>query len=119
MDDTSSTARARLTAERRDALERLKAARSTVDRLRAERAADPSADDEHDPDGSTLSGEWTMAEAQRRLAESTLDGIERALARLGTGSYGVCTSCGRPVEPVRLAARPAAPTCLACASAQQ
>ena len=39
------------------------------------------------------------------------------LSRLDQGSYGRCEQCGRPIAPARLAARPAARTCIRCASA--
>jgi DnaK suppressor protein len=39
-------------------------------------------------------------------------GIEAALLRIELGSYGLCTVCGRPIEPARLAAMPEAATCL-------
>jgi len=31
------------------------------------------------------------------------------------GVYGICETCGRPIAPERLAARPAARTCIDCA----
>ena len=74
-----------------------------------------NADDEHDPEGATIAFErqQTVAlleQARRRLAE-----IDAALARRETGDYGVCETCGRPIGAERLAARPAARTCIDCA----
>ena len=31
------------------------------------------------------------------------------------GIYGICETCGRPIAPERLAARPATRTCIDCA----
>jgi RNA polymerase-binding protein DksA len=45
-------------------------------------------------------------------AEQTLAQIERALARLDAGTYGVCERCGEPINPERLQARPAATLCI-------
>jgi DnaK suppressor protein len=41
--------------------------------------------------------------------------VEAALVRREVGDYGTCETCGRPIVPERLAARPAAPTCIDCA----
>ncbi|HEX2074615.1 MAG TPA: TraR/DksA C4-type zinc finger protein [Geodermatophilus sp.] len=74
-----------------------------------------NADDEHDPEGATIAFERQqvaalLAQARRRLAD-----VEAALARRADGSYGRCEACGRPIAPERLAARPAARTCIDCA----
>ena len=47
--------------------------------------------------------------------ESTLEHIERALARIGEGTYGVCESCGEPIQPARLRAMPDRTLCIDCA----
>jgi DnaK suppressor protein len=58
--------------------------------------------------------------AVRLLAELTererseVAEIDAALARIEGGSYGVCLSCGGPVERARLRAIPEARLCLAC-----
>ena len=46
----------------------------------------------------------------------TLDEVERALGKLGDGSYGACEDCGRPIDPLRLEAKPAARYCIDCAA---
>jgi RNA polymerase-binding protein DksA len=74
-----------------------------------------NADDEHDPEGATIAFERQqiaalLEQAHRRLAE-----IDDAVARREAGSYGICESCGRPIGAERLAARPAARTCIDCA----
>jgi RNA polymerase-binding transcription factor DksA len=47
---------------------------------------------------------------RQRLAD-----LDLALQRLGAGTYGVCEFCARPIPAERLAARPAARTCVGCA----
>lgn len=42
--------------------------------------------------------------------------IRAALRRLEAGTYGLCAACGQPIPAARLAALPAATTCVACAS---
>jgi DnaK suppressor protein len=39
---------------------------------------------------------------------------ERALARIGAGTYGVCESCGEPIGKARLQAFPRATLCVRC-----
>ncbi len=51
--------------------------------------------------------------------ESGLIRIERALAKLDEGSYGICDSCGGPIAPARLEAMPDGVLCLSCAGAQR
>lgn len=43
--------------------------------------------------------------------------VEKALARLDTGSYGACVECGQAIAEERLAALPAAALCFDCADA--
>ena len=45
-----------------------------------------------------------------------VDVLDKALARVEDGSYGVCEVCGQDIAPERLAARPAATRCITCAS---
>jgi DnaK suppressor protein len=44
--------------------------------------------------------------------------IDAALERMEAGGYGICRSCGEPIEPRRLAAVPLALECAACAGAE-
>jgi RNA polymerase-binding transcription factor DksA len=48
-------------------------------------------------------------------ARDQLVAISRATERLADGSYGACERCGLPIGAERLAARPAAATCVRCA----
>jgi len=84
--------------------------------LRRDRA-DGTADDEHDPEGSTLSGEWAQIDALRRAAVAERVRLDAARDRMAAQTYGVCVSCGREIPLERLRARPEADRCVACASA--
>jgi hypothetical protein len=44
-------------------------------------------------------------------SEGVLDDVERALARLDDGTYGVCEACGGPIDHARLDELPVARTC--------
>ncbi len=40
--------------------------------------------------------------------------IEEALEKLDNNTYGLCTMCGKPIDPARLEALPQATLCLKC-----
>lgn len=105
---------ARLDADEATTTERLLALRRDFSGVVAA-SADSNADDEHDPEGSTIAYERSqlsalMAQAERQLAE-----IEAAESRLAEGTYGRCSVCGRDIPEGRLEARPVARTCVDCA----
>ncbi len=52
-----------------------------------------------------------LDEAGRRELAS----VERALARIESGAYGVCARCLEPIAPARLRALPTADLCIRCA----
>jgi RNA polymerase-binding protein DksA len=80
-----------------------------------EASADSNADDEHDPEGSTIAFERSQVSTMIEQARDRLDQIDAAVHRVEDGTYGTCESCGRPIAPARLEARPVARTCIACA----
>ena len=45
--------------------------------------------------------------------------IRAALQRLEGDSYGVCTGCGKPINPERLEALPFAELCIGCKQAEE
>ena len=106
---------ARLRAERADAEERLAEFDDAMAEVRTARS-DATADDEHDPEGSTLSGEWQRVSAVRASTRDELSDVDAALARVAAGTYGVCARCGQPIPAARLEARPQATMCVVCAS---
>ena len=81
-------------------------------------ARDAGTDDEHDPEGATLAFERQHVAALADAARQDLAEIEAALARLADGSYGICPVCGARISAERLAARPAARTCVGCVRAR-
>lgn len=74
-------------------------------------------DDEHDPEGVTLSSEWSRLSALADAAASELRQVDDALARWDAGTYGICAGCGQPIPAARLEVRPFADRCVACAEA--
>ena len=73
-------------------------------------------DDEHDPEGATIAFERAQVAALLERARGRLAEVDLALARITGGSYGACECCGQPIPASRLAARPAARTCVSCAA---
>jgi DnaK suppressor protein len=45
----------------------------------------------------------------------TEEKLERALAKLDEGTYGLCDNCGGPIAPGRLEAAPESTLCIDCA----
>jgi RNA polymerase-binding protein DksA len=54
--------------------------------------------------------DYTLEEA----SEETLREIDDAVARIDAGTYGVCISCGKPIDEERLEAMPWAAKCIEC-----
>ena len=81
--------------------------------------SESTADDEHDPEGPTLSSEWSRLQALRTDTVDDLAAIEAALERMRDGVYGVCVHCGRQIGEARLRARPTAELCISCAVAAE
>lgn len=88
-----------------------------LERRIVEASADSNADDEHDPEGSTIAWDRAQTAALAAEARSSLLDLDRALARVDDGWDGRCAGCGRPIDPARLEARPAADRCVTCAAA--
>ena len=74
-----------------------------------------NADDEHDPEGATIAFERQQVAALLEQARRRLADVEVAIRNVEGGIYGICETCGRPIGAERLAARPAARTCIDCA----
>ena len=105
---------ARLRAERDDAEERLAEFDDAMAEVRIARS-DATADDEHDPEGPTMTQEWSQRTAVLADVRAELADIDRALARIVDGSYGICARCGKRITVARLDARPTATLCIDCA----
>jgi RNA polymerase-binding transcription factor DksA len=112
---TDPRPRPRLEDERAQALARITALRADVDAIVGS-ASSTTGDDEHDPEGATIGFERAQALALLDQARERLAAVDAALLRLDDGSYGRCVVCGGVIAAARLAARPTAATCIACAS---
>lgn len=54
---------------------------------------------------------------EQRLWDQLAD-VDGALAKFENGSYGICESCGKPIDIGRLEALPQATLCMECKAAQ-
>ncbi len=106
-----------LAAEQAEVLARVDAlSRSLDDIVGASESS--NADDEHDPEGSTIAFERAQVTALLAQARTHLTEATDALQRLDSDSYGRCERCGEAISPERLRARPTARTCIHCAAAR-
>ena len=112
--DSHPDAVRRLAAERRETEQRLAALTGDFTAI-VDASADSNADDEHDPEGSTIAFERSQVGALIAQAREHLAEIETAERRVADGTYGTCERCGRAIAPARLEARPVARTCIDCA----
>ena len=51
----------------------------------------------------------------RRLLNARIQLVERALERVGAGTYGTCLRCEEEIAPKRLDVHPETPVCIRCA----
>ena len=92
------------------------------DRVRNELEAigvDSGANDSGFADSGQVTAERGEIDALVGSLRETLNDIDNALAKIDTGTYGQCEECGKPIGDARLEAMPAAPLCIACASARR
>ncbi|GII28622.1 TraR/DksA family transcriptional regulator [Planotetraspora mira] len=107
-----------LGADRERTLERVASLTRDWDAI-VQSAALVATDDEHDPEGSSTAFERAHVQSLLDQAQSHLADLDTAMERLNDGTYGVCERCGRPVAVERLKVRPAAKTCITCATARR
>lgn len=79
-------------------------------------AKDTPADDEHDPEGTTVSVERANEMSMLAALEASLAELLLARVRLDDGVYGICERCGEPIPEARLEIRPEARFCVTCSA---
>jgi DnaK suppressor protein len=67
-------------------------------------------------DGTTEAVERLNRVGTARELGAMLEDVERALAKIDDGTYGICDRCGRLIPETRLEARPWSVLCVDCAS---
>jgi DnaK suppressor protein len=105
-----------LLAERENYVRQADTLKEEADLLAREMEPGESEFSEEGGEGGNLSVERELdlrLSAQHREAAEEID---RALAKIEAGTYGLCEKCGQPIPRQRLKALPAAPLCVACKS---
>jgi DnaK suppressor protein len=92
-----------------------------LDQIRANRSSEDRR--EGSPFGKREEEATETAELENRMAleKRVLDQlakVENALSKFEKGTYGICESCGKPIDPKRLEALPQATLCMSCKAAQ-
>ena len=113
--EAAAAIRDALAAERQLTLDRITAVSREFDGI-VEASTGVATDDEHDPEGATIAFERAHWPPCSTRPASTWPSWMKP-QRLRQGRYGQCERCGRPIAAGRLAARPTARTCIACAAA--
>lgn len=79
-------------------------------------SGDGSGDDVADAGSTTFEREQDMYVVEQ--VREALGQVERAIARVDAGTYGICETCGGPIGKLRLEVYPRATQCVACKVAE-
>jgi DnaK suppressor protein len=107
--------RARLESEQKRLAEELEQLQTSVPSSEERREGSPFGKREEEAT-ETLELEKRLVLENRIRQE--MAGIEHALQKFEEGTYGLCDSCGKPIDPERLEALPQASLCLNCKAQQ-
>ena len=105
----------RLKKEKTELLEKLQQLRARGQPLSERREGSPFGKREEEAN-EALELEKRLA-LEKRLRD-TIGDIEHALQKYEEGTYGLCDSCGQPIEQARLEALPQSNLCLSCKTRQ-
>jgi RNA polymerase-binding protein DksA len=70
--------------------------------------------DQHPADSSDVVEQRARDFTIRQMLDEHAEQIQAAQERQAEGQYGICQSCGQPISPDRLKARPEATLCIDC-----
>lgn len=105
--------RARLEEERRRLAEEIDALLKSESEPVTERPGDQLGE------GAAQTSEHEKALALVQNLRGLSAAVERALAKVAAGTYGICDDCGNAIAPERLAAIPYATLCISCRSKRE
>jgi RNA polymerase-binding transcription factor DksA len=106
--------RASLLAERARHVQSAADLAAEAEQLAAEREGGDTQFDEESGEGDTINIERERDLLLSASAQQIVDEIDRALARIKNGTYGLCLPAGRRINLERLEALPYAETCVDC-----
>jgi RNA polymerase-binding transcription factor len=102
--------------ERARHVEQAQELRAEADQLAAEREPGDIQFDEESGEGGTTNIDRERDLALSMQAQTEVEEIDHALARIEAGTYGICERCGENIPKARLKAIPHARLCIACKS---
>lgn len=106
--------KASLLLEKKQALESLEAiSQKDANQLDGQSSIFPEFGDKADENAQEVAEFTTMIGSQENIEKKIAD-IDKALARIEAGTYGICKYCGSEIGEKRLAVRPTASSCVAC-----
>ena len=108
--------RALLVAERAEYTEKADELKAEADQLALESEPGDIQFDEEGGEGGTANVERELDLVLSAQARAAVDEIDRALAKIDAGTYGICEGCGQPIPRARLKALPYAALCVQCKS---
>jgi DnaK suppressor protein len=90
--------------------------RAEAEQLAAEMEPGDIQFDEESGEGATMNVERERDLALSAQNRAAVEEIDRALAKIDLGTYGLCEQCGQPIPRPRLKALPYAALCVSCKS---
>lgn len=110
------TQRQALIAERVSYLRQADELKADADSLALEHEPGDVQFDEEGGEGGTSNVDRELDLLLSAQARVAVEEIDRALAKIDAGTYGLCEHCGQPIAEARLEALPYAALCVACKS---
>lgn len=108
--------RALLLEERAEYVAKAEELKAEADTLAAESEPGDIQFDEEGGEGNTSNVEREVDLVLSAQARAAVDEIDRALAKIEAGTYGICEKCNKPIPHARLKALPYAALCVQCKS---
>lgn len=108
--------RASLLTERNNYLRQAEELKAEADSLALEHEPGDVQFDEEGGEGGTSNVDRELDLVLSAQARSAIEEIDRAMAKIEAGTYGVCEHCGQPIAEARLEALPYAALCVSCKS---
>jgi DnaK suppressor protein len=105
-----------LMVERETYVRQAESLREEAEQLAADMEPGDIQFDEESGEGGTMNVERERDLALSAQARAAVDEIDRALAKIPNGNYGLCEKCGEPIKRARLKALPYAALCIECKS---
>jgi len=107
--------RSRLESERKRLVEEMEQLKANVRPADERREGSPFGKREEEA-AETLELEKRLT-LEKRIRDQMAE-VEHALRKFEEGTYGLCDSCGQPIDPARLEALPQANLCMSCKARQ-